>query len=1580
MNDAFDSEHFSSDTANRLLRQAARDCLGWLNFSSGTEEDVRFLRAVSQVFTHLEAIQHPVVSRPKTIQLLDKPVPLPPLGVTAAPRTNSKKKKSEPVSPETSSSFNGSIDFSRFSKNPPIWREFFRVLREELTVASRETSVFSDGIQAAKVLDVTEYQLLPAYRKYHEDLLFHQSDESLFQAFFVGRAMGYVLRLLTENESESSEWVVEKAIGKLNDFIGYRPIPVLHNQQKMQPWPHEYVGAVPLWIAGAGVSAGPYAEVIEQMVRILQQMPPELLDQAWFNPNHLNEIAFDPRAYDYQHPASHRPNNQFGMWDMTQFDLSGYYRRFVLQQVTLEMMLARIDTEDGIPREEKIFETGAVLAGTMLMGGAISGHRPDTHDSSITLATLLPKIAAFRDLFYTTLLSRLGGSMGERLRAEAQKMRQPFAGVRFHLNRAITQFRAEQYQRIRLAEIFANMGAEDEAFKQTLKVPVPSARLRAILGCRLAEMERAMRAKKLDQAESLSIEITERLHRGIECGAMVDPWCILGFDGHFSLSSSIEDTIIDERVDILIQLLRKIFRMDARLLQSAAVAGDHALENRVSMRMEQLADWWDQYASTEVSTIESFKGRDAWESAVHVAKALAMWQQGDTAAGDLHFWKQHAIDFYTAKSHALVVDALLERNDMIAAMGLLVHWLGQSDTIPLADGDYVFYRQAILWMEQLWAKRDRNDPQSAEACWNLARKMIAFLEANAGEQGEMPRFDLQAGPSGGKRRRRRRPGSGTQTGQTSSSESDTPSFDANSSESNSLDASDEPVLPIDPFLSDVSDSDFSSSVDRDESVERDVSADESDSESDDESSLFDAAYDDVVYRDTTDDGVDSEMAEGGFGLVGDLELSNEVDRISNRLSFLMTLSILRRIATSESFSAKVENAERTAVLDDWVHQSRQCFADSESLLLSIANYQIPNADNTFDSLMEYDQRQVARESLVERVIAVRVEFSDAIRLCRAACGDGKTTEPVVLSDLAKWLARVKVEARLQGVAIRIPTVMKAPVTISSHQKLLQVAMVELEKIFDGLLHAALQGDRRQVASLWNDIRPILEIQPLLYTPLSRGGRVDQIDRSRNVQQMVQSLLMILPKLGLLGETIELLETVQVMESFRPDGGMAISEFGRHFDVACRELVFCCSMTTALEKPEMKSVTAQKHAATEADAQLLELMENMVLCLEQLWQGHIEHVRLSVLETVQQSAQWRALVRFIERYGKDLFTQRFFMTFGNLRAILLQGVDRYLRELQNSNVPEDHFMLLDALDTEIPIHRAAEYLTTVIEAILENYEEYRDYNATTTQSDHGEVLYVFLDFLRLKSQYDRRAWSLQPLGILYRSLLDAGRIDAAADWLVHYRKFCRPQAKRFRKKLDALVQQYGIRLQSIDDRISEGLIQPLEVSRLCAWVRPAMEELRAADSPRDTTAGKRSKRMDSSVSTQNRSSLPIRKAVKNTRSALSRLLKETNRFTSTRIGTGMDDPSWITALDSEVNRVLVQIEHGVPRDMSLPNDEAASPISNPEEHGMLILPIPEVHPPFDELHQILEKAAERITGISPVPFETDDDDDGHGYED
>ena len=49
--------------------------------------------------------------------------------------------------------------------------------------------------------------------------------------------------------------------------------------------------------------------------------------------------------------------------------------------------------------------------------------------------------------------------------------------------------------------------------------------------------------------------------------------------------------------------------------------------------------------------------------------------------------------------------------------------------------------------------------------------------------------------------------------------------------------------------------------------------------------------------------------------------------------------------------------------------------------------------------------------------------------------------------------------------------------------------------------------------------------------------------------------------------------------------------------------------------------------------------------------------------------------------------------------------------------------------------AVRLLQVVLEAVVENYEEYKDYNASAAQSDYGENLYALLDFLRLKAAYE-----------------------------------------------------------------------------------------------------------------------------------------------------------------------------------------------------------------------------------------------------
>jgi hypothetical protein len=122
----------------------------------------------------------------------------------------------------------------------------------------------------------------------------------------------------------------------------------------------------------------------------------------------------------FDHPVNKRPNYHFGQWDPHRIDGRGRYRRFVLQEVTLDAVFQRTQDQQELPPEEVLFEAGAVLAGTMLMASAVSGNGPDAHDSSVTLSTLLPRIVRCREDFYNRLLSKVPGPHGDRLRAESE--------------------------------------------------------------------------------------------------------------------------------------------------------------------------------------------------------------------------------------------------------------------------------------------------------------------------------------------------------------------------------------------------------------------------------------------------------------------------------------------------------------------------------------------------------------------------------------------------------------------------------------------------------------------------------------------------------------------------------------------------------------------------------------------------------------------------------------------------------------------------------------------------------------------------------------------------------------------------------------------------------------------------------------------------------------------------------------------------------------------------------------------------------------------------------------------------------
>ncbi|MDO5582318.1 MAG: hypothetical protein Q4G69_14425, partial [Planctomycetia bacterium] len=659
-----------------------------------------------------------------------------------------------------------------------VWTDAFRVLKEGLQTLAASNDAFRHSDKARQILDLVFQSVLPAYRKFHEDILFHQNNEFLFNSFFVAHVHEIVL---ARKSIDHSEQTVDSIISELNDFLGYRPIPVLEGEEKHEPNPHEWIAPLPLYRADTGAAFGPYQILIQKTVKILKETDPQLLHDAWFDPEKLKEIVMDPRAYDFDHPVNRRPNYSFGTWDPHCIDEEGYYRRFVIHQITVDGMLQRVKTElaghedDAVLQDMLYYEAAAVLAGTMLMGSGISGDHVQAHDSTVSLSVLMPIIADYRDRFYEQLIKKVSSPLKERLEREAARLFQPFGGARQNLNKYLAKQRADQLQRFHLARTFARMGYFESAMNQTKIIAVASARFLCQIDCHITEAHLLADKKEYKNASDLFPKIEELLFRGIACGALPDPWSMLGFGGEYSLFSAVDNTVHDHRIDDLIGLMNDIFDLYSRIQKEAAVAGDSDLQADLSDRMSTLAGWWDQFGSTEVSNVEGFSGLEVWESATKVSNALAVWHKAGTAAGDVAFWSRHVDRFTSPKAFVLLCEALLEQNDLISSMALLMHWLAESERIPLQEGDYSFHSILVHWIQQLWKenpadkkqnvslpetdkerKEDSNQGDKEEISdapeilsdkdhlehWKLMIRFLDRLEANADRYWSVPTLDL----------------------------------------------------------------------------------------------------------------------------------------------------------------------------------------------------------------------------------------------------------------------------------------------------------------------------------------------------------------------------------------------------------------------------------------------------------------------------------------------------------------------------------------------------------------------------------------------------------------------------------------------------------------------------------------------------------------------------------------------------------------------------------------------------------------------------------------------------------------------
>jgi hypothetical protein len=191
-------------------------------------------------------------------------------------------------------------------------------------------------------------------------------------------------------------------------------------------------------------------------------------------------------------------------------------------------------------------------------------------------------------------------------------------------------------------------------------------------------------------------------------------------------------------------VIDRLLTLYAHLRSEAAGTGDEALGLRLATNMAKLAGWWDRFATTTVNDVRHVVGQEAAASADHMAEALASWHQRGESPADLAFWRQHLHRFRTAKSFAIVVEDLLGKGDFRAAMGLLVNWLSQADSVPLQDGEFSFHVLAVRWMLGLSRLAQSASGQGVPV-EELVRKFVDHIEANAEDLWNVPHLERAAG-------------------------------------------------------------------------------------------------------------------------------------------------------------------------------------------------------------------------------------------------------------------------------------------------------------------------------------------------------------------------------------------------------------------------------------------------------------------------------------------------------------------------------------------------------------------------------------------------------------------------------------------------------------------------------------------------------------------------------------------------------------------------------------------------------------------------------------------------------------------
>ncbi|HET6325352.1 MAG TPA: hypothetical protein VFG04_11805 [Planctomycetaceae bacterium] len=1301
-----------------------------------------------------------------------------------------------------------------------------RLLLDHLLQLQATVPAFGESTQAQAVIGFAFDDCLAAYRRHHADLLFHLGTPDFEQPFFLVRMIEAILE--QGSPWDQPERIINGTIGKLNDFLGYRPLAVLENGRQMEPYPHERFRPVPLYLRDAGAAHGPYHDLIERTIAFLRETPADILRESHFDLEQMEELALDVRAHDHTHPVTKRTNYTFGEWDPHRIDTKGSYTRFVLRKIVLDALLDWISQQQKLSEEERYYDAAAVLSGTMLMASSISGSGPESHDSGVNLISLLPKVARQRDAYYERLMTDAKGARRTRLRREAKLTQQPFGHIRQHLNIVLARHGAAQVQDRHVSGIYAQLGYPGAAREQSARVPAASARFETEIEWRIVAAGRAVERGAAREAGQLLHEIEDHLDRGINCGALADPWNILGFQGMFPLFTSREDAVPDQRVPELVEFMEGLFGVYSRALGEAAALADEEMVAKLSSAFERRAAWWDKFATTTVEDVPHVSGRESFESAVRVASTLRAWREAGESAGDISFWRTHVEHFESARAYALVVDVLLRRQDFVAAMGLLIQWLSDAEGVGLESEGYSFHALLLRWMHgQMGAEQPGAVPLApGEDCWPAIRRLFDFLEANAGAFWTVPSLSDALGS------------------RVQSHAEDSESADESKGE-------DEAAAEEDPFQ--------------------------------EEQSLFQAAYEGVVYRDSTRDGREGDTLD-----TGPTPQTAEVEALTRffdpRLRFVNTLAqawLMAALHFAGNGSVPAGNSgegsgsSRQEVISSWRRKARSLSRELSKLADQFAQYELPMPSGDHDENVEYDYQRHAQLYLMHSFVLTQVRLRMAERLLTACLPERRTEDEHSLAE---------------------------------------------ERIVD-VFRAVVHRDSGRLRRLLPALRKQLQTKPLLYVALDSGGKPGQFRQAKLLQATLRFLLSQLPRAGCLRETWQLLQTVYQMERGARPPGMVVSEFDQLFRTALKSTLESIVRSSsgwrvaandgrgrgsnrtgdpgppspqrrAWDRRQSKRAKltgkasrsaiwyagtlratgpfpSAKRAAWRND-QLVTMASDVVQRYMKLWLTHSRSMRLSSVEEMSETSVWKRVRSFIEAYGADLFHAKV-LTLGNIRTILDAGIEDFLDYLDESRDPIHPVKLIDDLEAgAIDSEKAMTYLELIYETIVDKFDRYVEYNTTTTHSDYGEKFYCLLDFLRAESAYERDAWNLSPISLCHELFSECGRPAAAQAWEQDFRARSGSVANKHLIRLRSLEKKYGMRLPSISDRLSERFVKPLAVHRMRALLPQALRDARLG---RDASP------------------------------AFDALRAEIDEYLQTTNGSGIDVPAWLRTLERDLMHLM-----------------------------------------------------------------------------